>query len=675
MNHAYSNMGLDEKSNYFLNLISTSHVPEVLSYSLADFKAFLHSIINAFGQNPVLVTPLVSYIQENYANFDLETTALSFLALGIYKPNEAPKCLPELFNQFKTCLEGEQTLHRFSLSLANNIYDVKMMISSNQFKIPGVSEENIQSLTKFFAGFEKMNIEGDNVPEKNPILSDFLKLLRKNTENENIYYELQELEFQYLNQNYKPHLFTRKQEKGNESTRNAIFLLDSNQNPLEGPSVKEIWKLRFSFIENMCKNVKCFWIPSNLLYKINDKNQEIKLKGSEELNLLIEQIVNTQKGIDYLASVRKFSKVFATFYEKNKKKLTDFRDNAVVLKITANLSEIFRLSRKLSFITFESLSSHYFEQIKVLLFETNRFARLLSRPMRKKILKLIEKDFDKKFSNFRSFFRFLCKNLTEAAPLQEKSKQIPILFQENQWLGKRLSQELLGEPSESVKNINYEIVDLGFYNDHSYHQYPQWKKLYQQYTDNNLLFVGPRVFSNVLFSSNPQSKVTEMVGAIPEPSKVRNVIKPLSYRLNWEKEFYQVGPQTMKSDDKHDNLAAQCQPKINKEMEFIVNLQNLKYVLKKNMSVDGIGKLLVDFQFIDELIGEHLNGEKGEFEKFGRKLKRKGKDIMKYQNHPFRGTFTNDYTKFMLKAALRRENLKEMVKMRNSLKIYRVNPI
>ena len=658
-------MGLDEKSNYFLNLISTSHVPEVLSYSLADFKAFLHSIINAFGQNPVLVTPLVSYIQENYANFDLETTALSFLALGIYKPNEAPKCLPELFNQFKTCLEGEQTLHRFSLSLANNIYDVKMMISSNQFKIPGVSEENIQSLTKFFAGFEKMNIEGDNVPEKNPILSDFLKLLRKNTENENIYYELQELEFQYLNQNYKPHLFTRKQEKGNESTRNAIFLLDSNQNPLEGPSVKEIWKLRFSFIENMCKNVKCFWIPSNLLYKINDKNQEIKLKGSEELNLLIEQIVNTQK----------VSKVFATFYEKNKKKLTDFRDNAVVLKITANLSEIFRLSRKLSFITFESLSSHYFEQIKVLLFETNRFARLLSRPMRKKILKLIEKDFDKKFSNFRSFFRFLCKNLTEAAPLQEKSKQIPILFQENQWLGKRLSQELLGEPSESVKNINYEIVDLGFYNDHSYHQYPQWKKLYQQYTDNNLLFVGPRVFSNVLFSSNPQSKVTEMVGAIPEPSKVRNVIKPLSYRLNWEKEFYQVGPQTMKSDDKHDNLAAQCQPKINKEMEFIVNLQNLKYVLKKNMSVDGIGKLLVDFQFIDELIGEHLNGEKGEFEKFGRKLKRKGKDIMKYQNHPFRGTFTNDYTKFMLKAALRRENLKEMDKMRNSLKIYRVNPI
>lgn len=675
MNHAYSNMGLDEKSNYFLTLISTSHIPEIMSFSLANFKDFLHSIINAFGQNPVLVTPLVSYLEGNYANFDLEATALSFLALGIYKPTESPKCLPELFNQFKACLEGEQTLHRFSTSLANNINDVKMLISSNQFKIPGVSEENIQALTKFFAGFEKMNITGDNVPEKNPILADFLKLLRKNTENENIYYELQELEFQYLNQNYKPHIFTRKQEKGNQSTRNAIFLLDSNQNPLEGPNVKEIWKLRFSFIENICKNIKCFWIPSNVLYQINEKNQEIKLKGSEELNSLIEQIVSTQKGIDYLASVRKFSKVFSSFYDHNKKKLTDFRDSAVVLKITANLSEIFRLSRKLSFITFESLSSHYFEQIKVLLFETHRFARLLSRPMKKKLLKLIEKDFDQKFSTFRSFFRFLCKNLTETVPLQEKPKQNPTFLQESLWLGKRLSQELIGVPSETVKNINYEIVDLGFYNDHSYHQYPQWKKLYQQFTDNNLLFVGPRIFSNVLFSSNPQTKVLEMVGAIPEPSKVRNVIKPLSYRLNWEKEFYQVGPQTMKSDDKNDNLAAQCQPKISKEMEFIVNLQNLKYVIKKNMSVDEIGKLLIDFQFIDELIGDHLNNTREEFEKFGRKLKRKGKDILKYQNHPFRGSFTNDYTKFMLKAALRRENLKEMVKMRNSLKIYRVKTI
>ena len=547
-----------------------------------------------------------------------------------------------------------------------------MLIDSKQLTIPGVNDEILQNITKDFSGFEKMNNNvGDNFPQRNPVLTDFLKLLQKNNENENIYYELQELEFQNLNRNYKPHLFTRKQEKNNQ-LRNAMFFLDSNNNPLEGNNLKEIWKLRFSFIEKMFANMKCHWVPSNLLYEINEQNQEIKLKAPEVLNSLVEKIINSEKGVDYLVPIREFSQLLTTFFEENKSKFLNFRNNAVILKITSNLSEIFHLSQKINFITFETVSIHYFEQIKTLILEINQTSQLLDKSIKKSLLKLINNKFKKKFSSLRRFYKFLTKNLTKSLSSSTLLKEIPSILKENQWIGKRLTNELIGQ-TETAKNINYELIDLGFYNDHSYHHYQQWKMLYQQLTDNNLLFVGPKVFSNVLFASNANSKVSDMVGAIPDPLKMRNVIKPLSYKLNWEREFYQLGSKMMNTEDKYDNLASQCQDKINKEMEFIVNLQNLKYVLKKNLSVDEIGQMLVDFKFVDELIEEHLEKHQQKFEVYGRKLKRKGKDFLKYLNHQFKGTYTNDYTKFMLKVSLRRDSLKEMVKMRNSLKIYKVN--
>ena len=674
MSHAYSNMGFDEKSNVFLNLISKDLASQLSTFELNDFKVFLSMIVNGYGQNLNLKDHILQYVEKNHQEFDLETSSLSFLTLAMYEANES-NVYSGLFNNFYSGLYGEKEINKLSLNLINTIYDVKMLLDAKILNIPSINEEMSKNLSKLFAGFQIMKIEfGDNIPQKNPVTNEFLQVLKKNMENESIHNELQSLDFHYLNKNYKPHLFTRKQEKTKEVFKRAMFLLDSNNNALENTNLKEIWRLRFKIIEKIYPNVKCSWIPSNLLFEINENRQEIKLKSQYEMNLILNNIIKNENQYSYYKKVKKFSKVLSELYEKKKFRFKNYKNNAILLKMVSNLSEIFALSKKVNFVGSESISLYYFEKIKVLIYLTSLATKFLDKKLKRILLKKVNKAFHAKYHSFIKFYQNIIKRMKKEIPISENMKKIPSLIKENQWIGKRLTNELI-DPSElqKNKNINYEIIDLGFYNDHSYHQYPSWKKLFRNLTHNNLFFVNPSIYSNCLYNSNIENNASEMIGAIPLVDRMRNIIKPMSYKLNWEGEFYQKSENQLKKMEKYGNLASQSQNKVDKSMEFIINLQNFKYTLKKQMKVDEIGQLLLDFKFIDELIQEHLNITPLNFEVYQRKLKRKGKDLLKYQNSPMRGSFVNNYTKFMMKVALRKDKFKSLLKIRNGFQIYKVN--
>lgn len=112
-----------------------------------EYKIFLYSVINAFSQNINIKDPLLSYIRSHLTEFEQESSALSFLVFTCYNLNESEIFLPTLFEQLKSWVSGEQQdLSRFSISLANIIFDERMLINSRKLIIPGATEEMCKAL-------------------------------------------------------------------------------------------------------------------------------------------------------------------------------------------------------------------------------------------------------------------------------------------------------------------------------------------------------------------------------------------------------------------------------------------------------------------------------------------------------------------------------------------------
>lgn len=106
------------------------------------------------------------------------------------------------------------------------------------------------------------------------------------------------------------------------------------------------------------------------------------------------------------------------------------------------------------------------------------------------------------------------------------------------WLGRRLSSALI-PTAEHKKDISYEMVNLFFYSDHRYHQYPYWESLTKDFTFNNLSFFKSKTYNNDMPLASIDLDHQPNLGIVPSPGKVRNIIRPMSYIWHWEDSFYQ----------------------------------------------------------------------------------------------------------------------------------------
>lgn len=667
-------MGLSSKSSYFLSLINPTNAQELLSFNLKEYNLFLNNLLISFTQNSSIIPGLIDYISANWVSFDLEASTLSLLCISLYKLDEkAFNLLPNLLNQFYETLEGQQELETLRSTLTSHIFDVKMLLdSNNHFGFKGYDDKE-----KKFAGFQMIKPGfGDNNPEQNPVLNEFLLVLKRNLELERGITDInafKSLKFNQFSRDYQPQLFTSLLEG---SLYRAVFFLDTIQLDWEGNNLKEIWRLRFKTLETLEPTLKCDYISSNLVYQFGNDQKTVFLKPKSLLNGLINKILKGNDVFEPLKGLNGFSKVLMRFYNRNRKEIKGYKDRAILLKVVGELNEAGLMIKKANLASFKMLRGHYMEKSKLLLFLGYKAIHLLSKNLRKKLLKEINHVSPKgtQYTTIKSFYKSLILSLKSSETTETSS--IKDILNENPWLGRRLSNELTAKTfnkEDATKDLDYEIIDLGFYNDKSYHQYKDWKQRLSSLTHNNLAFITPRLFSTCLFSSNQESKVSDVIGVIPEGNRLRDMIKPLSYRLMWEENLYQKSKGDNEKVKRYEGLAGVCQENIDKETRFIMNLQNFKYVLKKDFEVKEIGTLLNEFKFIDELIKEHLEGDlelnsKG----FQKKVRRKGKDFIGYLNHPLRGAFINDYTRFMLKAALKKEDFNEMVKVRNSFRLYKV---
>lgn len=208
-------------------------------------------------------------------------------------------------------------------------------------------------------------------------------------------------------------------------------------------------------------------------------------------------------------------------------------------------------------------------------------------------------------SNFENFIPNLLNSVFTEQLVSETQ------VDDSNWIGKRITNEILAT-KDIKKDISYEIIYLKFYSNCNYHQYSSWKeKMNENYSKNSQNIIMHEKGKNELFSSSRNLDSEPIYGIIPKPTQERNLLRPMSYSWHWESTFYQKLDNQLKLMEKYEYLASRKQKKPESDLKFITSLQNLKFEAKKNLKVEEIANLLVKFEFVEELMKEHLGISKG----------------------------------------------------------------
>jgi hypothetical protein len=159
--------------------------------------------------------------------------------------------------------------------------------------------------------------------------------------------------------------------------------------------------------------------------------------------------------------------------------------------------------------------------------------------------------------------------------------------------GERQSIEVLQGESSGKLDLTYEFINLRYYNDKTYCEYGDWKERISQkyqYTEINYENVGnlTKILANKLCGD-----VTNKLNLLPICKHEDRL-----QRLSLEFQVFS-----------HENPPAAVPAKsVDREVEYIINLQNFKHELKTFSSPKKIVDYIFGFKFINEL--HHRSPEK-----------------------------------------------------------------
>lgn len=190
---------------------------------------------------------------------------------------------------------------------------------------------------------------------------------------------------------------------------------------------------------------------------------------------------------------------------------------------------------KLSQQETEALTSFYLASIKYNLYQIHVISQKLSTTLFKSLFQYLSDKVGLTFNPnlIENLNHFLFEEIKEKYQndISEKGSH-------DLWLGRRLSSSLI-PTTEHKKDISYEMVNLFFYSDHRYHQYPYWEALTKDFTFNNLSFFKSKSYNNDMPIASIDLDHQPNLGIIPSPGRARNIIRPMSYLWHWEDSFYQ----------------------------------------------------------------------------------------------------------------------------------------
>lgn len=204
--------------------------------------------------------------------------------------------------------------------------------------------------------------------------------------------------------------------------------------------------------------------------------------------------------------------------------------------------------------------------------------------------------------DFLKFLQEIKDSLNAQTPKRPSNQEIVPLT----WHGVVYGEEVAVENNpQAKKDINKEIINYPFLWDSEYHTYDDWRNVLNKSLNRNNLD-----FATLDAPKHYHGEKRAPQGLIPNVSKLRNSLKTHSFPWNWEAFSYKLPQEFFKKFlySEINNLSYQ-QP-LTQEQQAIANLQNLKVEWKATLSDAQIVNKLVELDFIEELISEHIGQTK-----------------------------------------------------------------
>ena len=657
---AYGKMNLTKPVKYFLNKLR-ENPDHIANFSNQSFLKMLSALnhISTFDETS-LIQPILNYITQNHKTFIWEEAVQVAHFLAVHRLNQTTEfaATVEIINFFDadnlslTQLPYDTYIQVFDIYLLTNIINPLDKKTSINVTINKKLELLVRS-TKFLELLKSHELSNLD-PIKNLIVN------KLNEVEKDRFMNLLPSAVSALPSLYQPDLFLPA-----ENSKIGIFVTGSELLSSDEYELSAINRFRFTILEKLVPQMICKAISYHQYLDINFKEVQISFKPETDINNILRHLIPSNNELEALGQISlKVIDIFEKLRSELKSAQSSYYEHEIQIKL--NYIELFIKEIELIYSLREEKAKVFEQNQKILYNDKIKYQLAVLDGLYSFIPKNLIEQIDQAFketSNFESFsilLHQLKQNFVSEETLQNKKlNNLP-------WLGVLLKTELPLEQSSvdpQQKNIDIEILNSKFLWDTEYHHYSSWKqKLTNSFTISNLRAEEADASDLIVNLDNGRTFNPTL---IPNTHQLRNPIRPLSFAWNWEYYVYSF-PKSIYDEllyKEAGNLSVQRD--LTLEEELMVNLQNLKYQLKAEYKNEDIAKLLTDFEFIENLMTEHLNvgktDNKGKTSRFV--CPRDPKDYLDYlTNISKKWLFRDRYSNFFVAEGLKRLKVKSLKK-------------
>jgi len=572
--YAYSKVHLSNPTKSFLNL-SKNSLDQIASLSRTDLLRLTKALnyLSSFDKSAFL-PKIVGYISQHHAQFTVEEALEALHFLAIHNLHEA-KEFSSLLKIVNT-LEVDNTLTGTNTYQRELLYDLSLFLDQYRAKNPNAAKltAHLELLLKTQTYTTEFRESAQRY--KDPLKDLIVQGVQKSLTRESV--KITPSNLKKLPEEYHPDLFYTSQNKNI-----GLFVGEGNLISSDENEVSATYQFRCRVLEALHPDVVYKVIGYKQFLDIDYKNAKINFAPQVDFEAILEKLAPQNKHSHILENV------FTSL-------LKEFNERAEIRSFFEQLQNYFAAEKEYASTFVQEHKLLLADRLKYRLAHLYDAFRSSNEATQSRISALIQQQSGK---DFLRFLQEIKDNLNAQAP---KRQEITPLS----WHGVVYGEEVAIESSsKDRKDINKEIINYPFLWDSEYHTYEDWKNVLDKSLNRNNVD-----FTTLEAPKHYHGERRVPQGLIPNLSKLRNSLKTHSFPWNWEAFSYKLPQQFFKKFlySEINNLSSQ-QP-LTQEQQAIANLQNLKVEWKATLSDAQIVNKLVELDFIEELISEHIGQTK-----------------------------------------------------------------
>jgi len=576
--YAYSKVHLSRATKSFLNVANAS-LEQINNLSRGDLVRLVKSLNYVSNFDKAAFTPkILGYISQHGDQFTVEEAleTLHFLALhNLHETKEFSKLL-----KIVNTLEVDNSLTSTTTYQRELLYDLSLLFEQHRTKNP--KAENKLALTPHLELLLKtqsftVQFRESAQTQKDPLKDLIVQGIEKSLSRESV--KIVPSSLKKLPQEYHPDLFYTSENKNV-----GLFVGQGDLVSRDENEVSATYQFRCRLLEALQPEV---------VYKVVSYQQFLEV-DYQNARIGFAPEVDFEKILDSLAPQNKHNNILENVFNSLLKEFNEKSSAAEIRSFFEQLQNYFAAEKEYTSTFVQEHKLLLADKLKYRLAHLHDAYRSSSDSTQQKINALIQQQSGK------DFLRFL-QEIKDTLNAQKRPSNQEIVTLP--WHGVVFGEEVAVQSgSQDRKDINKEIINYPFLWDSEYHTYDDWRSVLDNSMNKNNVD-----FNTLEAPKNYHGERRIPQGLIPNVHKLRNSIKTNAFPWNWEAFSYKLPQEFFKKflSSEINNLSYQ-QP-LTQEQQIIANLQNLKVEWKATLSDAQIVNKLVEFDFVEQLISEHIH--------------------------------------------------------------------